>query len=157
MSRPRYPITIVCGPHTCPNDSAFEHDNYFGCVPRDFSPTTGKSKTYRQARVTDADSSLGYRYRWNGGCDANPGAGAGSDKETPVKVEIWRHKDGSVRVDHMDAREGDYYGFAPPAAEQRVVGLMEALEASVKAAKEARRVNSETEEPPAALSEEPPQ
>lgn len=22
----------------------------------------------------------------------------------------WRHADGSIRVDHMDAREGDYYG-----------------------------------------------
>ena len=28
-------------------------------------------------------------------------------------TRTWRHKDGSVRVDHMDAQEGDYYGFAP--------------------------------------------
>lgn len=24
--------------------------------------------------------------------------------------EMWRHSDGSVRVDHMDARPGDFYG-----------------------------------------------
>ncbi len=25
-------------------------------------------------------------------------------------TETWRHRDGSVRVDHMDASPGDYYG-----------------------------------------------
>lgn len=24
--------------------------------------------------------------------------------------KMWRHADGSVRVDHMDSRPGDYYG-----------------------------------------------
>lgn len=26
--------------------------------------------------------------------------------------EMWRHADGSVRVDHMDAQPGDYFGYA---------------------------------------------
>lgn len=56
----------LCGPTDCPRDPAFEHDGYFGCVPKDFSPTTGRSKTYRQFK-----SGVEGRYRWNGGCDAN--------------------------------------------------------------------------------------
>jgi hypothetical protein len=51
----------VCGPSSCPSDPAFEHDNYFGCVPTDFSPRTGLSKTYRQVRGADGI------YYWNGG------------------------------------------------------------------------------------------
>jgi hypothetical protein len=27
-----------------------------------------------------------------------------------IPTETWRHSDGTVRVDHLDAREGDYYG-----------------------------------------------
>lgn len=56
----------ICGPRDCPNDPDFEHDNYFGCVPKDFSPRTGRSKRYRQSKGADD------RYRWNGGCDAAP-------------------------------------------------------------------------------------
>ena len=57
---------FVCQPTVCPTDSAhFEHDNYFGCVPKDFSVATGRSKTFAQ---TPGDDGL---YRWNGGCDAN--------------------------------------------------------------------------------------
>jgi len=55
--------TIICGPTTCPHDPNFEHDNYFGCIPKDFRERTGKSKTYRQTRHGD-------RYYWNGGCAA---------------------------------------------------------------------------------------
>lgn len=29
-------------------------------------------------------------------------------------AETWRHADGSIRVDHMDARDGDYFGGPPP-------------------------------------------
>jgi hypothetical protein len=55
---------FVCGPGVCPTDSAhFEHDNYFGCVPRDFNPATGKSKTFAQVR------GAGGLYHWNGGCN----------------------------------------------------------------------------------------
>lgn len=35
------------------------------------------------------------------------GEGSNADSIT------WRHADGSVRVDHMDAQAGDYYGPAP--------------------------------------------
>lgn len=55
--------TYLCGPSDCPNDSAFEHDNYFGCVPKNFSATTGRSKTHRQHKDETG------HYRWNGGCD----------------------------------------------------------------------------------------
>jgi hypothetical protein len=72
--------TYLCGPSDCPNDPAFEHDNYFGCVPKDFSPTTGRSKKYRQHRVARPDLPLGERYEWNGGCDA---ARAGSPVPEP--------------------------------------------------------------------------
>ncbi len=71
---PRRGMTYLCGPSDCPNDAGFEHDDYFGCVPRDFSPTTGRSKSHRQSRVVDKSSPLGYRYRWNGGCDARRGS-----------------------------------------------------------------------------------
>lgn len=56
--------TYVCGvPYNCPNDPAFEHDGYYGCIPKDFSSRTGKSKTHQQTKGIDG------RYRWNGGCD----------------------------------------------------------------------------------------
>jgi hypothetical protein len=37
---------------------------------------------------------------------------AGYRRGGPFDYETmcWRHADGSVRVDHMDARVGDYYG-----------------------------------------------
>lgn len=54
----------ICGPTDCPNDSQFEHDGYYGCVPKDFSPNTGRSRTFRQTKGSDG------RYRWNGGCGA---------------------------------------------------------------------------------------
>jgi hypothetical protein len=60
----------LCGPSDCPNDDEFEHDGYFGCVPRNFSPTTGRSRTHRQHREEREWFSLGYRYVWDGGCDA---------------------------------------------------------------------------------------
>lgn len=60
--------TIVCEPGDCPIDPAFEHDNYFGCIPRDFNQRSGRSKT-RSQRAVDADVPGGKRYLWNGGCD----------------------------------------------------------------------------------------
>lgn len=65
--RGRKGSTILCEPTTCPNDPAFDHDNYYGCVPKDFSTTTGRSKTHRQTKGPDG------RYQWNGGCDATGG------------------------------------------------------------------------------------
>jgi hypothetical protein len=59
-------------PSTCPRDPLFEHDNYFGCVPKDFNQRTGRSKTHHQAKRDDPNAPWGYRYRWNGGCDARP-------------------------------------------------------------------------------------
>lgn len=53
----------LCGDTDCPHDDAFEHRFYFGCVPRDFSPQSGRSKTHRQRRVDGL-------FRWDGGCDA---------------------------------------------------------------------------------------
>lgn len=59
--------TYLCGPSDCPTDPGFEHDNYFGCVPKDFKERTGRSATFRQKKGADG------RYRWNGGCDpSNP-------------------------------------------------------------------------------------
>lgn len=54
----------ICGDTDCPSDPAFEHRFYFGCVPKDFSERTGRSKSHRQSQGPDG------RYRWNGGCDA---------------------------------------------------------------------------------------
>lgn len=64
-------VTYVCGDGACPNNPQFEHRFYFGCVPKDFSERTGRSKTHRQYRVDEPDTPGGYRYRWNGGCDAS--------------------------------------------------------------------------------------
>lgn len=61
--------TYICGPTTCPNDSDFEHDGWFGCVPVDFSSRTGRSKKHRQRRV-EVPTGIGYRLLWDGGCDA---------------------------------------------------------------------------------------
>ena len=63
----RYRV-YVCGPSDCPNDSRFEHDHYFGCVPKDFNQRTGRSKTFAQREVATED---GPRWKWNGGCDAS--------------------------------------------------------------------------------------
>lgn len=53
---------FICGPTDCPNDDGFEHDNYFGCVPKDFSPGSGRSRNFRQTETSG-------RWFWNGGCD----------------------------------------------------------------------------------------
>lgn len=60
-------MSLLDEPWTCPHDPKFEHDNYFGCVPKDFNQATGRSKTHRQIKTATPD---GARYRWNGGCDA---------------------------------------------------------------------------------------
>ena len=57
----------ICGSRACPNDPSFLHDNFFGCVPEDFNPATGRSCSHWQRRV---ETAAGERYRWNGGCDA---------------------------------------------------------------------------------------
>ena len=43
----RYAI-YICGPRDDPDDPLMEFDNYFGHVPKDFNPRTGKSKTHFQ-------------------------------------------------------------------------------------------------------------
>jgi len=64
MTDPRIEAVYLCGPGPCPNDKDAEHDNYFGCIPRDFSATTGKSKSHTSRRGADG------HWRWGGGCDA---------------------------------------------------------------------------------------
>lgn len=59
----------LCGDTSCPCDPNFEHRFYFGCVPKDFSERTGRSKTQRQRNVTAPDLRHGYRFMWTGGCD----------------------------------------------------------------------------------------
>jgi len=77
MSRPRYPVTAIFdGEANCPHDEHFIHDWFFGCVPADFAERTGKSKTYVQTRVEGDRFPHGYRYLWNGGCDAHESTGA---------------------------------------------------------------------------------
>lgn len=51
------PTVIICGPRDDPNDPLMEYDNYFGHVPKDFNPRTGRSKTHYQVRIDD-------RYVW---------------------------------------------------------------------------------------------
>jgi hypothetical protein len=59
----------ICGPGDCPNDPDFIHEMWpFGCVPKNFSMKTGRSRTHRQT-LQDVPG-YGKRYRWNGGCDA---------------------------------------------------------------------------------------
>ena len=60
----------ICGPTDCPNDETFEHDNYFGCIPKDFVPRTGRSKT-----KTVKQSKVDGLWKWNGGCDASGNGG----------------------------------------------------------------------------------
>lgn len=55
---------IICGPVDDPDDPLMQFDNYFGHVPQDFNPSTGRSKTHRQVKVDDDTSPLGYRYQW---------------------------------------------------------------------------------------------
>jgi hypothetical protein len=38
-------------------------------------------------------------------------------------METWRHKDGTVRVDHMDAREGDYFGGSDRSMNDRLAEI----------------------------------
>lgn len=92
--------TYVCGPSACPVDTDFEHDDYYGCVPKDFKPSTGRSKTHHTTRMTDPGSPLGYRYRWNGGCSlmaneqtANPSWGD-LDIACGDKVRLYAVADG---------------------------------------------------------------
>lgn len=62
-------ISYVCGDTDCPNDPAFEHRFYYGCVPRDFSDQTGRSRTRRQT-ATAVDGLPWKLHLWDGGCDA---------------------------------------------------------------------------------------
>lgn len=74
--RVKYPsLVCILAPSDCPNDPDFEHDHYYGCIPRDFSPTTGRSKTHRQTRVESDEFEFGYRYLWDGGCRPAPARG----------------------------------------------------------------------------------
>lgn len=67
----RYKV-YVCGPRACPNDPGFEHDGYYGCIPKDFNPVTGGSREFHQERVEGPDirPPYGYKFFWDGGCDA---------------------------------------------------------------------------------------
>jgi hypothetical protein len=65
--------------HPCPHDPDFVHEMWpYGCVPRDFSLTTGRSRKHRQRRVEHERFPLGWRYQWDGGCDAHAAAGVSS-------------------------------------------------------------------------------
>ena len=57
------PGLIVDEPGTCPVDPEFMHDNYYNCIPKDFSANTGRSRTHKQTKGDDD------RYHWDGGCE----------------------------------------------------------------------------------------
>lgn len=63
----------LCGVDSeCPGDPDFIHTTIaFGesCVPRDFSMSTGRSKTHKQRKVTSDGLPAGYRFMFDGGCD----------------------------------------------------------------------------------------
>ena len=60
---------IIDGQTPCPNDPDFVHEGYmYGCVPKDFSMRTGRSKTHHQTETVV--KGLPWRiWMWNGGCD----------------------------------------------------------------------------------------
>lgn len=60
MSPPEVDATLVDCDASCPNDPAFVHRFYFGCVPKDFSDRTGRIETSvdADARTSAEDSAL---------------------------------------------------------------------------------------------------
>lgn len=42
----------------------------------------------------------------------NAESGAGGGQGPAATRATWRHRDGTIRVDHMDAAAGDYHGPA---------------------------------------------
>ena len=54
----------VCGPRADPDDPLMEFDNYFGHVPKDFDPMTGRSKTHYQEKRDDPSKPWGYTFVW---------------------------------------------------------------------------------------------
>lgn len=76
---PRNYVVHLCGDAPCPNDPTFEHRFYFGCVPKDFSERTGRSKTHRQRRGADG------LYRWDGGCDVARGTRSSPGADLPIQ------------------------------------------------------------------------
>ena len=48
-------MTLVDADNTCPHDPAFVHRFYFGCVPHNFSETTGKAKGFSQSAIKHPD------------------------------------------------------------------------------------------------------
>lgn len=90
-------VTLICGPGTCPHDDRFEHDNYFGCVPKTFSPYTGRAAGFTQRHE-------GGRWRWPGGCHAAEDRRSTHDAEHLVAIrEAIRDLDGS----HYPTSYGD--------------------------------------------------
>jgi hypothetical protein len=61
----------------CPHDPDFEHEFYYGCVPKDFSTRTGRSRKHKQVLIeTYPGGTSGRnagkateRWHWDGGCD----------------------------------------------------------------------------------------
>lgn len=109
----------LCGPTDCPNDPAFEHDGYYGCVPKNFSPTTGRSRTHKQTRGPDG------LYRWNGGCDTAPSDSTGNrgiearqsrrlrplgGSEVPLSISRADVKGNGVPLALSDYSEREHFG-----------------------------------------------
>ena len=62
--------THIDGDTPCPNDEAYEHAWYFGCVPKTFNGNTGRcSDGVKQAVVALPANGERLRYMWPGGCD----------------------------------------------------------------------------------------
>lgn len=77
-------VTRVCGPTQCPVDLDFEHEGYFGCNPKDFNQTTGKSATHTQSRGSDG------LYAWDGGCGRRQATSTPSPKRPSIQPRAVR-------------------------------------------------------------------
>lgn len=84
MPMARYQI-YICGPSDCPNDPEYIHENLFGkvCVPRNFSFNTGRARGHHNQKFEHPSFQLGYKYLWDGGCDAKLRAELESPAEAP--------------------------------------------------------------------------
>ena len=76
-------VVHICGPGPCPNDEDFHHESYYGCVPKNFSLNTGRSRTHKQRKFVHPSFPFGYKYLWDGGCDEKLRAELESTAETP--------------------------------------------------------------------------
>ena len=80
--------THLDGDTPCPNDDAYEHTWYFGCVPKTFNGNTGRcSDGVKQSPSANKGR---MRLMWPGGCDLattlssswNTGATAAAEETT---------------------------------------------------------------------------